>query len=314
MILSTSTPHYISSNKFQLPATIIYTLIGVVAAIFIGIIYAVISYFSPIIVIDALLLFGIYYVISTLSKQLTQKANSRNRIINMIMTLLMGLSAYYASLVTFMTLLFNDSYQVMPLAWLDLSIRPDIVYDALFNYIIPNREITITNSGQSSNGFGISGPLLMVCYGLELLFFIAPTLFSTKVDFFCESCQKWYKKYCFTSFDQGLDEKIAQSSTGSYAEALDNIELYQQYRQMIPSIEPDTQRVNILLYEYYICPSCQRNSLLNIKRYELKKNDKAKKNKLAFNLEARTNEHLVQAAYIDTKTDELFALNKTRLY
>lgn len=314
MILSTSTPYYIASNKFQLSATIITTIVGIIAAVLIGIIYAIISYFSPIIVIDGLLLFGAFFVISTFSKQLTQKAKSRNRIINMIMTLLIGLSAYYASLVTFITLLFDDSYQNMPLALLDLYMQPGTIYDMLVNYIIPNREITISNSGRSSSGLAISGIFLMACYGLELFAFLTPALFSTKVDFFCESCQKWYKQYNFTSFDHGLDEKIAQSSAGDYSEELKDIELYQQYQQMIPAIKPDTQRVNILVYQYCICPSCQKNSLLNIKRFELQKNKKAKKNKVAFDLKARTNKELVDAVYLDAKTDAFFALNKTRFY
>lgn len=302
--------HYVPSHQYQLSSAILFTLFGVILAIPVGAIYAVISNYSPIIILDLVLIVGLVFVLGYIIRQLIERAKSRNRIVNMVMAILVGLSAYYANLVTFITLQFEPGSDFI-FYWLELYIDPMAIYHIMFEDIIPYREITITSSssGRRSSGLVISEGLLALVYFVELIGFLAPTVLATKVNYFCESCQQWYKTFSFiTRDDEALTQQLSNSQVGHYADALQDVQFYKNHKVLAATLDADTKSVNVLTYEYNLCPDCLQQSILNIKPALLKKE---KKN---FVLKPLRGKPLAQDVYIDRPTDEFFNRLKNNLY
>lgn len=69
------------------------------------------------------------------------------------------------------------------------------------------RETTISKSGR--NGVAISGAVLQIFYVVEFLVFLAPTVFATSVDYFCEDCHTGYSsKELFVPNNGQLDQQV----------------------------------------------------------------------------------------------------------
>ncbi|QYN44615.1 hypothetical protein GYM75_07100 [Gilliamella sp. ESL0441] len=293
--MNTSTEHYQFSNKFNLGSTIVLTLLGIFVAIILGVVYAIISRFSPLILIDIGLLVGMCYLIIMLQSNLSQLAKIRNVKINILMTFLICLFAYYSNLVTFEVLLFDTNYLSN---WISLFLSPIDTITILIDDIIPYREITITK-GSSSKG-SISGMLLAGVYLVEFLVFFYPILTVLFIeDAFCEDCQTWYKKYFFYSLsNEELEDNINNSRVGSYANALANVDFHKDTKDIVTTTG---ESVSLLNYEYCQCPKCQQKSVLTITKKMLKHTDKGPQ------VEGVSDGILVNQAYIDQQTDHLFS-------
>ena len=293
--MNTSTEHYQFSNKFNLGSTIVLTLLGIFVAIILGVVYAIISRFSPLILIDIGLLVGMCYLIIMLQSNLSQLAKIRNVKINILMTFLICLFAYYSNLVTFEVLLFDTNYVSN---WISLFLSPIDTITILIDDIIPYREITITK-GSSSKG-SISGMLLAGVYLVEFLVFFYPILTVLFIeDAFCEDCQTWYKKYFFYSLsNEELEDNINNSRVGSYANALANVDFHKDTKDIVTTTG---ESVSLLNYEYCQCPKCQQKSVLTITKKMLKHTDKGPQ------VEGVSDGILVNQAYIDQQTDHLFS-------
>lgn len=294
--MNTSTEHYQFSNKFNLGSTIVLTLLGIFVAILLGVVYAIISHFSPLILIDIGLIVGMCYVIIMLQSNLSQLAKIRNVKINILMTFLICLFAYYSNLVTFEVLLFDTHYLSN---WISLFLSPIDTITLLIDDIIPYREITITK-GSSSKG-SISGMLLAGVYLIEFLVFFYPILTALFIeDAFCEDCQTWYKKYFFHSLSsEELENNINNSRVGNYADALANVELQKDIRDLL--VKKTDDKMSMLNYEYCQCPKCQQKSILTITKKMLKQTDKGPE------VEGVNDGILVNQAYLDHQTDQLFS-------
>ena len=293
--MNTSTEHYQFSNKFNLGSTIVLTLLGIFVAIILGVVYAIISRFSPLILIDIGLLVGMCYLIIMLQSNLSQLAKIRNVKINILMTFLICLFAYYSNLVTFEVLLFDTNYLSN---WISLFLSPIDTITILIDDIIPYREITITK-GSSSKG-SISGMLLAGVYLVEFLVFFYPILTVLFIeDAFCEDCQTWYKKYFFYSLsNEELEDNINNSRVGSYANALANVDFHKDTKDIVTTTG---ESVSLLNYEYCQCPKCQQKSVLTITKKMLKHTDKGPQ------VEGVSDGILVNQAYIDQQTEQLFS-------
>lgn len=293
--MNPSTEHYQFSNKFNLGSTIVLTLLGIFVAIILGVVYAIISRFSPLILIDIGLLVGMCYLIIMLQSNLSQLAKIRNVKINILMTFLICLFAYYSNLVTFEVLLFDTNYLSN---WISLFLSPIDTITILIDDIIPYREITITK-GSSSKG-SISGMLLAGVYLVEFLVFFYPILTVLFIeDAFCEDCQTWYKKYFFYSLsNEELEDNINNSRVGSYANALANVDFHKDTKDILTTTG---ESVSLLNYEYCQCPKCQQKSVLTITKQMLKHTDKGPQ------VEGVSDGILVNQAYIDQQTDQLFS-------
>lgn len=292
---------YIPSGNYQLLSAILCAILGAIIAIPIGIVYATISNFSPIIIIDIFLIFGVAWLLGLLVSKLITVAKSRNIIVNIVIALLVALSAYYANLVTFITFNISDADAYLA-SWGKLYIHPSYIYDLFVEFIIPEREITITNHGK--NGLAISGWMLVIVYLIELCAFFSPIFTSTKRNYFCENCQVWYDNLSFISLDnEDLEHKLSTSPEGNYHQALTDVKFHQNYKDLIANYQidnPDVEAVNVLSYHYSLCPKCHQHSILTIQGGIIKKVKKK------FELTSSSDSPLVKMNYIDSATDRFF--------
>lgn len=302
--MNLSTQYYQSSQKFQFSTIVLFLIIGLLIGTLVGCVYAVLSSLSPMIILDMLLIIGLVLVLSQLTHKLTRLAKSRNYKVNMVVAFFISLSAYYASLITFEILVFD-----LPVyTWFELFIDPIFVVDVIFEDILPNRVITITGNS-SRSGIGVSGIFLAIVYLIELIIFFLPVFFARKVDYFCEKCDIWYKKFIFFSFiDDKLLSNITTSQLGHYSDALAQVELYKSDKALTPLIAAETKQIEILNYHYCQCPNCRQNSILNLNKMMLKKEKKR------FVLKKVNKGELLCDVYIDSRTDQLFTTLKDKFY
>lgn len=297
--MESSLNHYQFSQKFNLALTIVLTFIGIIAAIVLGIIYSIISSYSPLIIIDAGIVIGMAYILTFISGKFTKLAKIRNVKVNFLMTFFLCLFAYYSSIVTFETIILGMDYFNS-----SLFFSPWKVVDIMMNDIIPYREITITK-GKMSRG-QISGIFLIILYLIEMAIFFIPAFFALCInDYFCENCQTWYSKSTLSSFsDSTLESQILNNQQGNYADVLSNIVFYKNEDDLINNVDRNIEQQDALFYFYCQCPKCHQKSILTIEKKQLKKGDKG------FEVKDAPDPILVDAIFIDNKTEALFESQK----
>lgn len=303
--MNLSNSQYQLSKKFQLIPTILFTVVGIFIAIFLGVLYSIISSFSPLILLDIGLAVGMAWVLTTITSNLTKLAKVRNELVSFLMALIICLFAYYSATVTFELLIFDMDYEY----WLDFFLSPVTVFDIIISDIIPNRVITITK-GSSKSGLEISGILLGIVYLVELIVFLWPAAVALNMDdCFCEDCQKWYSKFNFYSAsDDSLVTNINTCQSGHYADVLSQVVFYKNLNELVQQSEPTPEEITGLNYIYCQCPNCHERNLLSILKIKLKKNKKE------YEAVTDSDSILVNNNYIDAKTDEIFQTQKRNLY
>lgn len=303
--MNLSNSQYQLSKKFQLIPTILFTVVGIFIAIFLGVLYSIISSFSPLILLDIGLAVGMAWVLTTITSNLTKLAKVRNELVSFLMALIICLFAYYSATVTFELLIFDMDYEY----WLDFFLSPVTVFDIIISDIIPNRVITITK-GSSKSGIEISGILLGIVYLVELIVFLWPAAVALNMDdCFCEDCQKWYSKFNFYSAsDDSLVTNINTCQSGHYADVLSQVVFYKNLNELVQQSEPTPEEITGLNYIYCQCPNCHERNLLSILKIKLKKNKKE------YEAVTDSDSILVNNNYIDAKTDEIFQTQKRNLY
>lgn len=303
--MNLSNSQYQLSKKFQLIPTILFTVVGIFIAIFLGVLYSTISSFSPLILLDIGLAVGMAWVLIAITSNLTKLAKVRNELVSFLMALIICLFAYYSATVTFELLIFDMDYEY----WLDLFLSPVTVFDIIISDIIPNRVITITK-GSSKSGLEISGILLGIVYLVELIVFLWPAAVALNMDdCFCEDCQKWYSKFNFYSAsDDSLVTNINTCQSGHYADVLSQVVFYKNLNELVQQFDPTPEEITGLNYIYCQCPNCHERNLLSILKIKLKKNKKE------YEAVTDSDSILVNNNYIDAKTDEIFQTQKRNLY
>lgn len=281
--------HYKPSGKFSLTLTLIATLGGMIASGIIGIIYAFISEINPLLSFNILLLIGVFFSLSIINDVLNNISQSQNRLINIIIALLISLTAYYTHWVYLCSEVAKTDYVHVvsqPLATLELA--------QLFSSI---REFTLGKI-TGYDGFEVSGFVLQLCYSIEFLVFLSPIILSTSIDYFCENCKTAYVSHqLFISHSPSLNAKIQNSQSGQYSFIADSI-FETDHEQLI---DLAAKQVSLLKLNYHQCPSCQRNSLLGIEKVSYKRGKEQFK--------ADGSKHLVNEVYIDQETNHVLNTN-----
>lgn len=293
--MSFTISHYQSSQKFNSVLTLVFFLVGIIAAIILGIIYSVISYYSPIILLNIVLVVGLGLALVVITTQFAKLAKVRNTLVKFVMGFFFCLFAYYSSVCAFEISLLSGN----PLDYVELFLSPFAVCDIMFIFILPNREIAITKGSTTSN---ISGFVLVILYFIEFLLFFCPSIVALKIDdYYCEDCQVWYQKYrFFSSSTQNLESNITNNVTGSYADVLSQLTFFSTKKGFASQVDQSADSLDILVYHYCQCPKCQQKSILSIHKNLLEKGKKGQEFKLF------RKGILVENAYIDNKTDALF--------
>lgn len=293
--MSFTVSHYQSSQKFNLVLTLGFFLVGIIAAIILGIIYSVISYYSPIMLLNIVIVVGLGLALGIITTQFAKLAKVRNTVVKFVMGFFFCLFAYYSRVCAFeISLLSGD-----PLDYVELFLSPFSVFDIMFNVILPNREIAITKGSTTSN---ISCFVLAILYFIEFLLFFCPLIVVLKIDdYYCEDCQVWYQKYrFFSSSIQNLESNITNNITGSYADVLSQLTFFSAKKGFASQVDQSADSLDILVHHYSKCPKCQQKSILSIYKNLLEKGKKGQEFKLF------RKGILVENAYIDNKTDALF--------
>ena len=293
--MSFTVSHYQSSQKFNLVLTLGFFLVGIIAAIILGIIYSVISYYSPIMLLNIVLVVGLGLALAVITTQFAKLAKVRNTLVKFVMGFFFCLFAYYSSVCAFEISLLSGN----PLDYVELFLSPFAVCDIMFNVILSNREIAITKGSTTSN---ISGFVLAILYFIEFLLFFCPLIVALKIDdYYCEDCQVWYQKYrFFSSSIQNLESNITNNVTSSYADVLSQLTFFSTKKGFASQVDQSADSLDILVYHYCQCPKCQQKSILSIYKNLLEKGKKGQEFKLF------RKGILVENAYIDNKTDALF--------
>lgn len=108
--MSSTVSHYQLSHKFNPLLTIVFTIIGIFVAIALGIIYSIISYYSPFVIIDIGLVVVMGLTLAYLASFLAKAAKVRNTMVNFFMAFFICLFAYYSSVCGFEVGLFSGDF------------------------------------------------------------------------------------------------------------------------------------------------------------------------------------------------------------
>lgn len=277
---------YKASGKFNIGLVVVATLVAAVIAVGVGALYAFLSDLNPFIYLNFLLLIGVFFGVTILTGIVTSIAKSRNRIVNILIALTLSLVAYYAHWAYLCA-------EMQDMGFFSALLHPLITIESiqLFSSI---REITISKSGR--NGVTISGAVLQIFYAVEFLVFLAPTVFATSVDYFCEACNTEYSsKELFAANDGQLDQQVKNSSLGKYG-FIDGLNFDADHEALLNA---ENAPKSLLKLNYHQCPSCKKSSLLSINHVTYKKE------KDEFKEDDDTS--LVTGVYIDQETDQILA-------
>ncbi|MDF7671244.1 hypothetical protein PT276_08580 [Orbaceae bacterium ESL0721] len=302
---------YHFSQKFKLVPVLAFTLIGIIISIIAGAIYMVSSYYVSLMPLNIVILFAMIYGLSKICKWVRQSSNCRNYRVNITITILLCLVAYYSNLVTFETLFFYKWSE-----WGELFKSPTDVYSILLNDIIPNRMIKISRYTNSSI-IRISGIWLVIFYIIEFFAFCLPVLSVEKEYHFCDECRTWHQHHIFIAIvDEKISTAIKQSPSGKYANILANVEFYEnnaefqtKKKELFSRFPSDIDSVDILIFHYYLCPKCQKNGVLTIVCQRCVRNEQGELHVKEYSYD----NHLVDNIYLDTSTEQFFTDLKNKI-
>lgn len=166
---------YVNSGKFNFLPVLLWTLIGLAAGALIGIAYTFIAYFDPIIYLNLLVLIGVMIALTWAVVFIVKKSKSRNRGVNLVVTFLICLFAWYAGWTALMAYQFDAGF-----FW--LLTHPADLFQAGVIYA--------ENIGWTLDGSRIPPEMLKVFYGVEFLAFFAPMIMvARKKLYYCEFCE-----------------------------------------------------------------------------------------------------------------------------
>ena len=296
---------YKLSQKFSFTLTILYTFIGIILAVMIGIVFSVITYYLGLRIIELALFIVVSAILQIISKKLARLAKVRNNTINFLMCLTMCCFTYYTIVCGFEYALLSFEFD----SFWGLVLSPKMVIKIMLDFILLYPFVMCDPILTPSIA---SFYIVYTILALEVIIIFLPAFFALKInDYYCEYCQKWYKKYQFLSpsTDQ-LQFELTKSYTGSYANALVNLPFYTPFLLFGLSERANVimNNPNILIYVYCQCLSCKRNSILSIEKAVLKRE------KEYFVTNKVPNPILVKNVYIDEQTDLLFTIKKQALY
>lgn len=277
--------HYKPSGKFNLTLTLLATLGGMIASGIVGIIYAFINQINPLFSVNILLLIGIFFSLSIINSVLNNISQSQNRLINIIIALLISLTAYYTHWVYFCSEIAKTDYLHVlsqPLATLELIQLLGSIHD-----FSPSKMTGYAD-------FDVSSFILQLHYFIEFLVFLSPIILFTTVDYFCENCKTAYVSHqLFIPDSPSLNDQIQNSEAGQYSFIADSI-FETDHEQLI---DLTTKQVSLLKLNYHQCPTCQKNSLLGIEKVSYKRGKEQFKED--------SSKHLVNEVYIDQETNHI---------
>lgn len=199
---------YTTSGKFEFSKVIMATLVGIVVAALIGVLYAFISEINPFIYLNIIVLAVIYFLLWELVKKITQTGKSRNMIVNILVGLILGIVAIYSAWCYYVA-------QNTNLDFFKALMQPASVIDFI-SFFAENQVFSI-GKVTSSSRIDVSGVFVYLSYGIELLAFLAPAIAVRKPMYYNEELQSFYNEKIFYSvLDDKLLENFDKAFDGKY--------------------------------------------------------------------------------------------------
>jgi hypothetical protein len=280
---------YIRSHKFNL----LYSLITLAAAFFlaigIGRLYAVISIINPIIYLNFLVLIGAAFSLIALIMMVKLFGKSRNIVVDIFSCLFICLTAWFAHWAHI-----QNSEHGGEGFWIHFKKISSLL--SFITEFAENRNISIGRFG--SSGMGINSGILVLCYFIEFLAFVAPAYFIlVQKEYFCESCTDNYSNTTFYTDNDAILHKHADLFGKGDLGFLSGTPLFKSldYLPLDPKEKPE-----IGIIEFHHCNKCNLNSIVNIKSAIMRLNDKQKRETANSNL-------LLEDTYINDSSHKLLS-------
>lgn len=241
---------YRGSAKIS-PQAILWIPITLAISLLLGLLYAVIIFYNPIIYLSALAFAGFCFVLGIATNFTIEKSKCRNRWIALLLGLTLGCGAVYISYVFLISNLANFSL-------VELAMSPLALWDMV--QMLGERGYYSISEGE------VSGTFLWIIWGIEAAGLIGvPVMLSwseVSSRVFCEDCDSWAEE----------DKNVAQFVHGD-EESLKSKFLAQDL-SFFDESKPLSQN-SLLFYsiDEELCRKCNNLFALSLRRNELSISD-----------------------------------------
>lgn len=183
---------YKESMKVNHFGLIISVGIGIILSLFLGYLYAMVTYAMPIIYVNILLTFGFGIILGYIVRILVKLTNNRNRRSRLIVGLVIGLFAMYFQWSAFILVLFQDGFPTLHefLANLHWITYPDNFIKAVADI---NHYGSWTAMGITFKGFVLT--LIWIAEAVIIVGLPIISMLRLKPAPFSELLGRWYPKY-----------------------------------------------------------------------------------------------------------------------
>ncbi len=293
---------YKASQKINIKTTLILFFIAVLIAIGIGRLYAIINQINPIVYLNFLVLAGAVLLTAFLSFMVITIGNSRNKTINFLLILLIGIVAWLAQ---WSHILQNTSKKYTSQGFVNESfwsffLHPLTLIEKIAQFA-GERNISLNSvRTYNSRGLELDPSLLTILYFIEFIAFLIPAfIINRQKNYYCENCQtNFITKKGYIKESEIIEENKEILMTGD----LSFLNNYHFYRTLddIPLDPKDKPLIGFV--EMHNCPTCNKNAIVNIKLETLKYNDKNKREVNFFN------DYLLEDTYATEQTQSFLKL------
>jgi hypothetical protein len=277
--------------------------IGLLVAIGVGRLYAIISQINPIIYLNFLILGGVFFLLTLVIASILGFAKSRNRLVNIIIVILICSTAWlahWAHIFQNKSSKHNYSNEIKTESFWNVFFSPLQVIGKISDFA-NNRNLNISSlRTYNSGGMGISPAILTLLYLVEFLVFLAPVVIVGKQkSYHCEDCDAALtEKQGYMIEPDIFSNKDAFMAKGDFT----FLEPFYMHKNLdeIPLDPKDKPAIAIV--RMHSCPSCA-NSIINVKTTSLKYDDKKKRETSLLN-----SNYIIEDTYVTKQTQELLNL------
>jgi hypothetical protein len=175
--------YYEPSGKFDLKRVILFTLIGIIPAVIIGVVYAALVSINPFIYLNMLVLMGAVVLTTVMSSLVWQGSHSRNKTVNV----LVGIFLVYTAWASNWAFIGSGHYSHHSF-WATIY-NPNAIMQ-IISERAGGRTMSIGRFG--SRGIPFHGDALAFFYFVEFAAFFLPLFFAKHETYYCENCQSYF--------------------------------------------------------------------------------------------------------------------------
>jgi hypothetical protein len=247
---------YVDSGKFNVVPVLLWTLIGLAVGAALSVAYAFIAHFNPLMYLNFIVLGLMAFALAGVVVAIVKQSKCRNRGVNLIVTFLICLFAWYAGWCAILA-------HVLDVHFLKLFLHPATAFEAML-YYSDNMEWTVDKTV-------VSPTMLKIAYAIELIaYFIPMYLVANKKLYYCEFCEGFLgEKDHYIAETSIVDEHLEAIRQGDLA-FLEQVQLLDKPDQTVD----EQYKINL-----HRCEGCGER-IFNLYRLKMK-HKKGKKAEIA---------------------------------